>query len=86
MSSQSFSLRDCGKMLLRSENKPRLDRRVNDFVWQLGARDIIKSLAAAMSWDQVVWIDFLECCKDLVDIIVAEGRHDMKAADHRVHL
>jgi hypothetical protein len=49
----------------RSENKPGPNCGVNNFIWQLGAREI------------VVWADFLERRDDLVDVIVAERGHDM---------
>jgi len=59
---------------------------MNYFVRKSGAGKVIEALAAAMSQDQIVGINLLQCRNDLMNVIVVERWHDMEAADHRVHL
>ena len=47
------------KMLRCPKNELGPGRGVNDLVGQLGAREIIKPLPAAMTWDQIVRTNLL---------------------------
>ena len=74
----------CG--VLRPEHQPCADRRVDHLVAERGAGQIVEPVAGAMADDQVSRIDIAEFLDGLVDVVVAERRHDMEAADHGVHL
>jgi hypothetical protein len=68
--------------LIRPEHQPRADRRMDHLVAQRGARQIVEAVAGAMTDDQIFRINGAEFLDGLVDVVVAERRHDVKAADH----
>ena len=50
------------------------------------AGEVVEPVAGAMGGDQEIGVDLLECGDGLPDVVVAERRHDVEAADHGVHL
>ena len=59
---------------------------MNDLFAHGFASEITKAVAGAMRRDQDIGINFLECFNCLADVVVAERRHNMKAADDGVYL
>lgn len=59
---------------------------MNDLFGHGFAGEIIKAIAGAMRRDQDIGINVLERFNCLADVVVAEGRNDMEAADDCVHL
>src|SRR5512133_2330206 len=68
------------------EHNTRSDRRVDDFVGHLSPDQVVKSFACTVARYQIIDIDLLERRDDLPDVIVAQRRHDVEAADERMHL
>src|SRR5262249_22491859 len=71
---------------LRLEDESRADRGMHDLLADRLPRKIIEPVAGAMRRDEMVRVDLLERLDGVADVVVAERRHDVKAADHRVHL
>jgi hypothetical protein len=74
----------CLRLTLGSEDEPGSHGRVNDFVTQFIAGEVVEAISGAMAGDQVIRVDLLQGRDDLSDIVVVERRNDMEATDMRI--
>src|SRR5262249_28200243 len=68
------------------EHEARSNRRVDHLVAERRTRKVVKTITCAMRGDQIVRVDCPEFLDRLVDVVVAEWRHYMEAADNGMHL
>src|ERR1700677_2148553 len=59
---------------------------MDDFVAELGAREVVKAVSRAMAGYQIVRIDFLQRGDDPADVGVVERRNDVETADDGMNL
>src|SRR5690242_15131905 len=76
--------RPCGA--LAAEYEPHADRGMDHLVAERGTRQVVKAVAGAMRGDQIIRIDLAEFLDGRADVVVAERRHHVEAADHGQHL
>ena len=74
------------RLTLGSEDEPGSHGRVNDFVTQFIAGEVVEAISGAMAGDQVIRIDLLQGRDDLSNVVVVERRNDMEATDNGMHL
>src|SRR5262249_16228388 len=68
------------------EFEARSHSRVDHLVAERLPGEIVEAITGAMRCDQIIRIDLLEFLDRLRDVIIVQRRHDMKAADYRMHL
>jgi hypothetical protein len=59
---------------------------MDHFVRQFGPYQIVKSFPCTMTRYQIIRIDFLESCDDLLNVLVGQWRHDVETANDRMDL
>src|SRR3954451_2623659 len=68
-----------------SEDEASSDRRMDHFVGHLSPHQVVESLPCTMARYQIVGIDLLESRNDLLNVLVGQRWHDVKAADDRMY-
>src|SRR5512143_2527070 len=68
------------------EHEARSNGRVDHLVAERRTRKVVETVAGAMRSNQIVWVDSPKFIDRLVDVVVAEWRHHMEAANDSVHL
>src|SRR6476619_6867389 len=71
---------------LAAEYEAHADRGMDHLVAERGTRQVVKAVAGAMRGDQIIRIDLAEFLDGRADVVVAERRHHVEAADHGQHL
>ena len=58
---------------------------MDHFVGHFAPHKVVESLPRTMPRNQIIGIDLLESCDHLPNVLVGQWRHDVEAADDRVH-